>query len=229
MRTQSRVEAVSVLIPTRAWLGLVSACLFAFASAASAAPPEGQIYKSVGAGGVTSYSDSAGASGASNATPLGPQPADSGNPPLPYALQQVAQRYPVSLYVTTACTACDAARAFLVTRGIPFDEKSITTPADDAALQQRTGAHDLPVLAMGTKYLTGFTQTTWVTYLDAAGYPRISQLPIGWRAPPAAPLVPESVATPPTTREAPTDHEPAASLSPPPAPSPATGKSAIRF
>lgn len=210
------------------WRVLPGACLLAFTLAASAAPPQNQIYKSV-SGGVTSYSDGAGAFGAPNATPMGPEPADSGNPPLPYALLQVAKRYPVSLYTAPACTAGDAARAFLMTRGVPFDERTVTTTADDAALQQRTGARDVPVLAVGDKHLTGFTQTTWASYLDAAGYPERSQLPVGWRAPPAEPLAPEKAAAKPTTPESANIDGPAGSAPATVESQPAAGTPVIRF
>lgn len=222
MRPRNRAAPASGVVgPSPAWSVLFGACLLTFAVAASAASAQSQIYKSI-EGGVTSYSDGAGAFGAPNATPLGSESADSGNPPLPYRLLQVAKRYPVQLYGAPACTGCDAARAFLITRGIPFDEKSVTTAADDETLQQRTGVRELPVLALGTKYLTGFMQTTWTSYLDAAGYPKISQLPVGWRAPPAEPLAPANAAAKPTT---PSNTAPAA-----PTPKPAIGTSPnIRF
>ena len=55
-----------------------------------------------------------------------PVPATAPNG-LPYELNQVAQKYPVTLYTSTDCAPCDEGRSYLNQRGIPYAEKTITT------------------------------------------------------------------------------------------------------
>jgi glutaredoxin len=104
-------------------------------------------------------------------------------------LPQVMQRYPVTLYTRDACEPCDAGRALLAARGIPFDERQVRTVADSDALQRLSGQNVLPLLSIGAQQLKGFADTEWSQYLDAAGYPRSIALPAGYRRPAAQPLV----------------------------------------
>jgi hypothetical protein len=76
-----------------------------------------------------------------------------------------------------------------VGRGIPFTERTITTNEDIDALQRLSGSSSLPFGTIGGQQLTGFSDTEWTQYLNAAGYPKQSQLPSNYRRPPAAPLV----------------------------------------
>lgn len=110
---------------------------------------------------------------------------------LPYALRQVAARYPATLYTAPNCTPCDSARTLLRQRGIPSSEVTIVRAEDIAELQRREGSVQLPILRLGAQRLQGFEATDWHATLDAAGYPSSSQLPRTWRAAPAQPLVPE--------------------------------------
>lgn len=110
--------------------------------------------------------------------------------PLPYALAQAAQRYPVTLYTAKDCAPCDSARSFLNQRGIPFSEKTIGSNADLAALKDLAHTSNVPALTIGTQTLDGFSDATWSQYLDAAGYPKTSQLPQGWQNAAASPLAP---------------------------------------
>lgn len=184
-RCPDHVGAAALVTATRA-----AALVLALPLLATTAQAQ-QVFKSVGADGVITYSDGAGAGYAAQATALtaGETRADStGNPPLPYALQQAAQRYPVTLYTTASCDACGLARAFLITRGVPYVEKTVTTTADAAALKAFANTTDLPALRVGTLPLTGFAADTWADTLDAAGYPSASQLPTGWHPRKARPL-----------------------------------------
>jgi hypothetical protein len=47
----------------------------------------------------------------------------------------------------------------------------------------------LPVVTIGGQRITGYSETEWSEYLNAAGYPRTSQLPGSYRQPAATPLV----------------------------------------
>lgn len=147
----------------------------------------------------------------------------SGGGALPYELRQVTQRYPVTLYTGDDCGPCSAARSLLVTRGVPFDERTIKSPEDIEALTRLSGQNSLPLLSIGSQQLKGFSDSAWSQYLDAAGYPKASQLPATYRNPPARPLVAVQNVAPPEQRQAtPGAAAPVPAPSPSPA-APATG------
>lgn len=119
---------------------------------------------------------------------------------LPFELRQAASRYPVTLYTGPECAPCDAGRTMLSSRGIPFAERTVTTREDIEALRRLAGSPALPFLTIGGQQIKGYSEPEWVQFLDAAGYPKTSQLPRGYAQAPAAPLVvaqePRSAATP---------------------------------
>ena len=142
-----------------------------------------QVYRHVGPDGRVVYSDQPPAANAKPAA-TGAQagaPAASSTAGLPFELRQVTQRYPVTLYTSAECAPCDTGRSMLTTRGIPFDERTVKTAQDGEALQRLSGQSSLPLLAIGTQQLKGFSDAEWTQYLDAAGYPKSSQLPAGYR------------------------------------------------
>jgi hypothetical protein len=77
----------------------------------------------------------------------------------------------------------------LSSRGIPFSERSVTTNEDIAALQRLAGESSLPFLTIGGQRIKGYSDQEWTQYLDAAGYPKTSLLPSGYKAAAATPLV----------------------------------------
>ena len=144
---------------------------------------------------------------------------------LPFELRQAAGRYPVTLYTAPDCAPCGAGRTMLTSRGIPFTERTVTTKEDIEALRRLAGSPSLPFLTIGGQQLKGYSETEWAQFLDAAGYPRTSQLPPGYVPAPATPLVAAQeprVARRPRRRPGPA--APAA-----PAPAPADNPSGIRF
>jgi hypothetical protein len=149
------------------------------------------VYRQVDKNGKVTFTDQAPAANAP-AVP-GAAARDAGGPAgaaaLPYALRQVVQRYPVTLYSGEPCGPCGAGRTLLVARGIPFEERSVKSGEDVAALQRLSGQSALPLLTIGAQQLNGFSQEEWLRYLDAAGYPASSQLPSSYRPTPAQPLV----------------------------------------
>lgn len=146
------------------------------------------VYRVVGPDGRVTFSDTAPLSGAS-ATAPGNAGSGSATSSLPYLLRQVASRYPVTLYTGNACGPCDTGRAFLRARGIPFSERTVSSPEDVAALQRMSGDAGLPFLTIGSQQLKGFSDAEWAQFLDAADYPKTSQLPAGYQLPAATPLV----------------------------------------
>lgn len=164
------------------------------------------IYRSVGPDGRVTFSDRPAAVGATPIAGTAPAPAAAG-PALPYALQQVVDRFPVLLYTGPECAPCDEARQHLTARGVPFNERTVQTNSDIEALQRLAGSASLPVASIGQQRLQGFEPQEWTRYLDAAGYPQSPQLPPGYRAAPAQPLVAVQA---PATASTPRAAEPAA-------------------
>lgn len=149
-----------------------------------------QVYRIVGPDGRVTFSDkppvenargSAAGSGAAQGT------AGGGN--LPFELRQITSRFPVTLYTGPNCGPCGSGKAFLSSRGIPFVEKTVATNEDIDALQRLAGDASLPLLTVGAQQVKGYSDAEWAQYLDAAGYPKNSQLPSSFRNPPASPMV----------------------------------------
>jgi glutaredoxin len=179
------------------------------------------VYRIVGPDGKVSFSDKPPATpeqGKIAATGIGAAGAASASN-LPFELRQVANKFPVTLYSTAKCGPCDSGRAMLTSRGVPFAEKTVNTNEDSEALQRLTGDSSLPVLTIGSQRLKGMSDSEWTQYLDAAGYPKSSQLPPGYRNAAATPLVQVAKPAPAAPKEkAP---EPKVDLTAPPAYNPA--------
>jgi glutaredoxin len=162
------------------------------ATAAAFAVQAQQIYKIVGPDGRVTFSDQPPVQTTIKAPPSKVVPLSAsgspGNAALPFELRQAASRYPVTLFTAPGCSTCADARTFLSGRGVPFAEKTVTTNEDIEALR-RLGGTALPFMTLGSQQLKGFSDSEWAQYLDAAGYPKTSQLPAGYTPPPAAPLV----------------------------------------
>jgi hypothetical protein len=195
-----------------------------------AAMPAHAQYKVIGADGKVTYTDRPPAQSDGKVTALGARTVNtvavSPDAALPLELRQSIARYPVTLYsVTGACEPCSLARTLLRQRGVPYSEKQVTTPEDSEALERISGGRDAPTLSIGTQTLRGLAPEVWNSYLDAAGYPRASQLPATYQYSAPTPIV--------ERREASAAGRPAAAASsapvaPPPTP-PAANPSGIKF
>lgn len=154
------------------------------------APAHAQ-YKIVGSDGKVTYTDRTPSETEGRVTALGARAAASApEVELPFELRQVASRYPVTLYVTSgACEPCDSGRALLRQRGVPYTEKQVLSGEDSEALEKLSGGRDAPTLTIGSQIVRGMAADLWNTYLDAAGYPRESKLPVAWQYRPATPVV----------------------------------------
>ncbi|HSV71774.1 MAG TPA: glutaredoxin family protein [Methylibium sp.] len=122
---------------------------------------------------------------------------------LPYALQQPAARFPVTLYTMPNCSVCDRGRAYLQQRGIPYDEKTIDSQRDRAAWTSLNLGSEVPVLRIGQQVLRNFAEAQWASDLDLAGYPAASQLPPGYRGWQPSPLAGAEPPPPPPRAQAP--------------------------
>jgi glutaredoxin len=197
--------------------------LFGLAAATLLAPGAGaqQVYRIVGADGRVTFSDKPPLDPQAKLAPTVPlagaaRGAAATGAALPFELQQVASKYPVTLYTGSNCGACGSGRAYLTSRGIPFTEKTITTAEDADALKRMTGEGVVPMLTIGGQQVRGYSDSEWGQFLDAAGYPARSALPSSWRNPPAAPLVAVQRAQPKPVPAA--ADEPSTANTPSPAP-----------
>lgn len=210
-------------------LSLACAALLALAAPSSHAQ---KIYRIVGPDGRVTFSDTPPPPNV-QATTMSPSGRAGGGADvgaLPLALRQIVGRYPVTLYTGDGCQPCNAGRSLLTARGVPFTERTVTTPQDADALQQLSGQNSLPLLTIGGQQIKGFLSSEWVQYLDAAGYPATSTLPSGYRNPSPTPLVAVSKPAPTQADGGPTA-PPAPVTAPPPPPPAATpdNPSGIRF
>jgi glutaredoxin len=175
-------------------------CLSAVAAGAGQ-----QMYRWTGADGRVYYTDKAPPADAKavERKKLGDR---AGTGPLPYALLQATKAFPVTLFTTDCGDACDAARKLLERRGIPHAEKNARDEPVQAELKKLTGVDeiDVPLLVVGKTIVRGWEEAQWNAALDAANYPKTSQLPKSRAPKPAAkpkaddakPAAPAPAATP---------------------------------
>jgi glutaredoxin len=103
----------------------------------------------------------------------------------PYALQLARKSFPVTLYSTPGCEACDDARKLLNARGIPFKEVSVADETTIEELKKVVGSTSVPALIVGSTVQKGFEEGTYQRVLDAAGYPKTGVLRVRNQAEPA--------------------------------------------
>lgn len=196
----------------------MAAMLMGVGSLIAAQATAQQLYRSVGPDGRVIYSDKPPVQAAAKTVPARSGTASSdaagaSGGALPFELRNIAQRYPVTLYTSKECAPCNSGRNALRARGIPFSERTIDSIEDAQALRNLMGSTSLPALTIGSQQLRGYSDNEWTQYLDAAGYPKASQLPSSYRAPAAQPMV--------ARVEAPAANAPAPQATAPDAPSPA--------
>ncbi len=182
----SQSSAATKQQATRSLLALACGCVLLTSAQAQAQA----VFRIVGPDGRVTFSDKPPASSAAKATPLDNSTAanPSGSAALPFELRQVVAKYPVTLYTSSNCAPCDSGRSLLITRGVPFAEKTISTAQDAEALQNLSSAPSLPFLTIGAQHVSGYASSEWTQYLNAAGYPERSRLPASYRVPVATPL-----------------------------------------
>jgi glutaredoxin len=167
--------------------------------------PAQAIYRIVGPDGRVSFSDKPPVSNDGKATTLGPggrSSASSNAAELPFELREAMNRYPVTLYTGDNCEPCGAARSLLTRRGVPYTERTITTAQDIDALKRLGMEATVPIATIGGQRLKGYSEGEWEDYLNAAGYPKTSRLPNGYRNAAASPLAPVTEAAPAPARQA---------------------------
>jgi glutaredoxin len=177
----------------------IAACALLISATALISPQlqAQQVFRIVGPDGKVTFSDKPPVeTNAKVTTGTGSNAAGagSGSATLPFELRQVAQKYPVTLYTGDNCGPCQSARTLLLSRGIPFVEKTVNTNDDALALQRLSGDSSLPFATIGGQQLKGFSDSEWTQFLNAAAYPSTSLLPANYKQPPATPMVAVSAA-----------------------------------
>ena len=148
-----------------------------------------QVYKSVDKNGQVTYSEVPPLPGSGDK--LTGESASS--VPLPYALQQVVSRYPVTLYTTADCGPCISAKLMLTQRGVPFTERTVSSNEDLTAYKRLNSDNNFPLATIAAQQLKGYEESEWTKYLDAAGYPKSSSLPRNYRNAEPVSLTPKKV------------------------------------
>ena len=169
-----------------------TACGVVLLAAFGALAQAQQVYRIVGPDGKVTFSDQPPPDTAKAAAPVARAASNTNAPAaggrLPLELRKVASQFPVVLYSGKDCAPCDSGRNMLTSRGIPFAEKTVDNAESAAALKQLSGQSSIPLLTIGAQQLKGYSDATWGQYLNAAGYPKESALPRGYRNPGATPL-----------------------------------------
>ncbi len=198
-----------------------------------AAPAFAQgVYRIVGPDGKVTFSDqpppSTPGGQPRGSTAAAGTPSSGAGAQLPYELRQVSNRFPVTLYTSKECAPCNSGRNLLNARGIPYSEKTVETAPDGEALKRISGEASLPFMTIGSQQIKGYSDSEWTQFLDAAGYPKQSALPVGYRRPAAAPLVSVTNPAAPTTAAPSSARTPSAPAEVPVTPSP-QNPAGIRF
>jgi hypothetical protein len=167
------------------------------------AAPAHALFKVVAPDGSVTYTDRPPAASEGRVQAVSGDTGRASDVQLPYALRQVAARFPVVLFTASTCgEACALAKAHLARRGIPYSERTAVTDDERDAWSRIVGGTEAPTLLVGSQSLRGFVPAQWDETLSVAGYPATSQLPANWQPPPPVPLVPPRAA--PSTPTLPT-------------------------
>lgn len=183
-------------------IALITCASVALLAAASATAQS--LFKIVGPDGRVTYTDRAPSPNEGRAVPVNRDTGGANDPALPFALRQVAARFPVTLFTSSDCgEGCAMARSLLARRGIPYRERTASSVEDREAWTSIVGGTESPTLHVGAQALRGFSPATWEETLDLAGYPKTSVLPANYQAPAATPLIPPRVVASPAPAQRP--------------------------
>ena len=165
-----------------------------------------QVYRWVDATGRVQYSDQPPPPGTKNVQEKNVGGNSIQNNDLSLVAQDAQKKNPVTMYTSECGESCDAAKAYLNKRGIPHTVVDPTRSLElNKKFKEESGGVVVPVLKVGEKRLSGWSESSWASALDAAGYPKTPPFskpkPVEDRAgldpPPAkAPSIP-APATPP--------------------------------
>jgi glutaredoxin len=156
------------------------------------------LFKIVGPDGRVTYTDRAPSASEGRAVPVNRETGSANDLALPFALRQVAARFPVTLFTSADCgEGCTLARSLLARRGIPYRERTASSSEERESWASIVGGAESPTLHVGGQVLRGFAPSSWEETLDLAGYPKTSTLPSSYQPPAPTPLIPPRVAASP--------------------------------
>lgn len=90
-----------------------------------------------------------------------------------YETKYARANSPVTLYASNCGAVCDQAQEHLRQRGIPFSVRDPSKEPEIALeLKKMTGKIEVPVIKVGKQHQMGFSESSWDSMLDAAGYPK---------------------------------------------------------
>lgn len=157
--------------------GVLACALFLAATAAAAQ----QVYRWTDEKGRVHVTDTPPPPGAKEVRVRGAAGSAAGTPQAagsePYAIQIARKNYPVTLYSTPGCEACDEARKLLNARGVPFKEVSVNDEKQLEELKTAVGSNSVPSVIVGGTVQKGFEEGAYHRILDAAGYPKSGIVP----------------------------------------------------
>lgn len=141
----------------------------AMASVASAQA----VYRWVDAAGRVQYSDQPPPVGTKGVEEKNVSGSSIQNNELSLVAQDAQKKNPVTLYISECGESCDAAKAYVNKRGIPHTVVDPTRTAElNKKFREETGGSVVPVIKIGEKRLSGWSESSWAGALDAAGYPK---------------------------------------------------------
>ncbi len=131
------------------------------------------VYRWTDANGRVIYSDQPPPPGAKDASERNVKGNSIQNNEASLAAADAQKKSPVTLYVSECGESCDQAKGYLNKRGIPH---SVIDPTRSAELNKKfkdeTGGSVVPVLKIGERRLSGWSESNWASALDTAGYPK---------------------------------------------------------
>jgi glutaredoxin len=147
-----------------------------------------QLYRWTDEQGRVHITDSPPPSSAKNVQKKKPGAPSAIESQMPFELAQAVRDFPVVLYTSPNCKeGCDAARATLNKRAVPFKEVQVWDQDTNEELKRVSGGNDVPTLVVGRSVHRGFEQASYDALLDSARYPKAGLLPPRAQAAPDAP------------------------------------------
>ena len=132
-----------------------------------------QVYRWVDAEGRVQYSDTPPPTGTKGVQEKNVSGSSIQNNELSLVAQDAQKKNPVTIYVSECGESCDAAKAYLSKRGIPHTIVDPTRTIElNKKFKEETGGTVVPVIKIGEKRLSGWSESTWASALDVAGYPK---------------------------------------------------------
>lgn len=153
---------------------MVRIALFLSAAALIALPAFAQLYRWTDDKGVIHYSDKAPDKGTAKAVELrinsysGPATVTTTGAPAAAAAQSA--KAPVKMLATAWCGYCAKARAYMNSRGIPFEELDVEKSAQGKQEYRALKGRGVPIILVGDQRMNGYDQARLEGMLRAGGH-----------------------------------------------------------